>query len=138
MSIQSKGRREAKKKLAERERNQAAANPEPKAKVEPHAELRDQQRTLLAGIVRREGEWVLGMDGKIAGETSSAARVLAMLMQTAELHERNGTPVRLLYSDALKDAAHAEAAEQGIDFDTYKRNLAAELGGGAKSTAGTH
>ena len=90
MSIQSKGRREAKKKQAVRERNQAAANPPPKAAVEPHAELRDQQRTLLAGIVRREGEWVLGMDGKIVGETTSAARVLALIMQAAELHERNG------------------------------------------------
>ena len=75
MSIQSKGRREAKKKLAERARNQAEANPPVKAKVEPHAELRDQHRALLAGIVRRDGEWVLGMDGKIAGETTSAARV---------------------------------------------------------------
>jgi len=130
MSIQSKGRREAKKKLAERERN--------RAKVEPHAELRDQQRTLLAGIVRRDGEWVLGMDGKIAGETTSAARVLALIMQAAEWHENNNTPVRLAYSDALKDAAHAEVAEQGIDFDTYKRNLAGELGSKAKATAGTH
>ena len=138
MSIQSKGRREAKKKQAVRERNQVAANPPPKAAVEPHAELRDQQRTLLAGIVRREGEWVLGMDGKIVGETTSAARVLALIMQAAELHERNGTPVRLMYSDALKDAAHAEAAEQGIDFDTYKRNLAGELGAVGKAAAGTH
>ncbi|MNM36936.1 hypothetical protein D3C81_476570 [compost metagenome] len=138
MSIQSKGRREAKKKLAERERNQVEANPEPKAKVEPHAELRDQDRTLLAGIVRRDGEWVLGMNGKIAGETTSAARVLALIMRAAELHERNNTPVRLMYSDALKDAAHAEVAEQGIDFDTYKRNLAAELSAGARNTAATH
>ncbi len=138
MSIQSKGRREAKKKLAERERNQAAANPEPKAKVEPHAELRDEHRTLLAGIVRRDGEWVLGMDGKIAGETPSAARVLALIMQAAEWHENNNTPVRLMYSDALKDAAHAEAAAQGIDFDTWKRNLAVELGIGAREAVTAH
>ena len=138
MSIQSKGRREAKKKLAERERNQAEANPPVKPKVEPHAELRDQNRALLAGIVRREGEWVLGMDGKIAGETTSAARVLALIMQAAEWHENNDTPVRLMYSDALKDAAHAEVAEQGIDFDTWKRNLAAELGIGAKDATATH
>ncbi len=130
MSIHSKNRRETKKKQAERERNQAAANPPAKAAVEPHAELRDQQRTLLAGIVRRDGEWVLGMDGKIAGETTSAARVLALIMQAAELHERNGNPVRLMYSDALKDAAHAEVAEQGMDLETYKRNLAAELAAG--------
>ncbi|WP_442683832.1 hypothetical protein ACSBPQ_04335 [Stenotrophomonas sp. JC08] len=138
MSIQSKGRREAKKKLAERERNQAAANPEPKANVEPHAELRDEHRTLLAGIVRRDGEWVLGMDGKIAGETPSAARVLALIMQAAEWHENNNTPVRLMYSDALKDAAHAEAAAQGIDFDTWKRNLAVELGIGNRDAVTAH
>ncbi len=138
MSIQSKGRREAKKRLAERARNQAAANPAATPKVEPHAELRDQQRTLLAGIVRRDGEWVLGMDGKIAGETTSAARVLALIMQAAEWHENNNTPVRLMYSDALKDAAHAEVAEQGIDFDSYKRTLAGELGVGARDAAGTH
>ena len=130
MSMQSKGRREAKKKLAERERNQAAANPPPKAAVEPHAELRDQQRTLLAGIVRRDGEWVLGMDGKIVGETTSAARVLALIMQAAELHERNGTPVRLMYSDVLKDAARAEAQADGKDFEQFKQGLAAELQAG--------
>lgn len=78
------------------------------------------------------------MDGKIAGETTSAARVLALIMQAAEWHENNDTPVRLMYSDALKDAAHAEAAEQGIDFDTYKRNLAGELGAKGKAAAGTH
>ena len=130
MSIHSKGRREAKKKLAERERNQAAANPAPKPAVEPHAELRDQQRTLLAGIVRRDGEWVLGMGGKIAGETTSAARVLALIMQAAELHERNGTPVRLMYSDALKDAAHAEAQADGKDFEQFRQALATELKAG--------
>ena len=130
MSIHSKGRREAKKKLAERERNQAAANPAPKPAVEPHAELRDQQRTLLAGIVRRDGEWVLGMDGKIAGETPSAARVLALIMQAAELHERNGTPVRLMYSDALKDAAHVETQAAGKDFEQFRQELASELKAG--------
>ena len=130
MSIHSKGRREAKKKLAERERNQAAANPPATAAVEPHAELRDQQRTLLAGIVRRDGEWVLGMDGKIAGETTSAARVLALIMQAAELHERNGTPVRLMYSDALKDAAHVETQAAGKDFEQFRQELASELKAG--------
>ena len=98
--------------------------------MEPHAELRDQQRTLLAGIVRREGEWVLGMDGKIVGETTSAARVLALIMQAAELHERNGTPVRLMYSDVLKDAAHTEAQADGKDFEQFKQGLAAELQAG--------
>ncbi|ATS20537.1 hypothetical protein PK69_19775 [Xanthomonas phaseoli pv. phaseoli] len=115
MSTDSKLRRDARKRAAERQRNQAAANPAPVSPIEPHAELRDQQRTLLAGIVRRDGEWVLGMDGRIAGESTSAAQVLALIMRAAELHERQGTPVRLTYSDALKDAAHAEARADGID-----------------------
>ncbi len=138
MSIESKNRRDARKKQAERESNRAAANPPARPAIEPHAELRDQHRTLLAGIVRREGEWVLGMDGKIAGETTSAARVLALLMQAAELHERQGTPVRLMYSDALKDAAHAEAAGNGQTFDEFKAALAAELGGGGEPAPLSH
>ncbi len=127
MSTDSKLRRDARKKAAERLRNRAAAAAEPAPPVEPHAELRDPQRKLLAGIVRREGEWVLGMDGRIAGETPSAARVLALIMQAAELHERAGTPVRLVYSDALKDAAHAEAAAEGGDFEAFRVELARQL-----------
>ncbi|MCW0397522.1 hypothetical protein NB688_001129 [Xanthomonas sacchari] len=119
MSIQSKQRRDLRKKLAERlrHRGEGAA---PAAPIEPHAELRDQQRTLLAGIVRRDGEWVLGMDGRIAGQSESAAQVLSLIMQAAELHERAGTPVRLMYSDALKDAAQADAQAQGLSFEEFK------------------
>ncbi|HBK47548.1 MAG TPA: hypothetical protein DDZ67_14165 [Xanthomonadaceae bacterium] len=127
MSTDSKQRRDARKKQAERLRNQAAARSEAVSPIEPHAELRDQGRALLAGIVRRDGEWVLGMDGRIAGESSSAAHVLALIMQAAELHERAGTPVRLIYSDALKDAAHAEARQQGLTFEQFKQKLAGEL-----------
>ena len=127
MSIQSKARRDARKRKAERERNKIRAAAPP---IEPHAELRDRDGGLLAGIVRRSGEWVLGMDGKIVGETTSAARVLALIMQAAELHERNGTPVRLMYSDALKDAAHAEAQADGKDFEQFRQALATELKAG--------
>ncbi|WP_045727086.1 MULTISPECIES: hypothetical protein [unclassified Xanthomonas] len=119
MSIQSKQRRDLRKKLAERLRHRAeVATLSPQ--IEAHAELRDQQRTLLAGIVRRDGEWVLGMDGRIAGQSESAAQVLSLIMQAAEMHERTGTPVRLMYSDALKDAAHADALAQGLSFEEFK------------------
>lgn len=124
MSTTSKLRRDLRKRRETEAANREKANASP---VEPHAELRDQQRTLLAGVVRREGEWVLGMDGRIAGQTTSAARVLALIMQAAELHERQGTPVRLVYSDALKDAAHAEAKADGMDFEQFKTELAAAL-----------
>ena len=91
MSIQSKARRDAQRRKAERARNlQPQAAP-----IEPHAELRDGERRLLAGIVRRDGQWVLGMDGRIAGETGSAARVFALIRRAAELHEAKGVPVGL-------------------------------------------
>ena len=124
MSTTSKLRRDLRRRREIEEANREKAHASP---VEPHAELRDQQRTLLAGVVRRDGEWVLGMDGRIAGQTPSAARVLALIMQAAELHERQGTPVRLVYSDALKDAAHAEAKAEGKDFEQFKAELAASL-----------
>jgi len=124
MSTTSKLRRDLRKRRETEAANREKANASP---VEPHAELRDQQRTLLAGVVRRDGEWVLGMDGRIAGQTPSAARVLALIMQAAELHERQGTPVRLVYSDALKDAAHAEAQAEGKEFEQFKTELAASL-----------
>ena len=131
MSIDSKLRRDARRRQAERAQNRAAAAPA--ASVEPHAELRDPERRLLAGIVRREGEWVLGMDGRIAGESSSAAHVLAMIMLAGELHEREGRAVRLAYSDALKDAAHAEAQAEGLEFVQFKERLAARMRGQQES-----
>lgn len=123
MSIQSKARRDAHRRKAERERN---LQPQP-APIEPHAELRDRERRLLAGIVRRDGQWVLGMDGRIAGETDSAARVFALIRRAAELHEAKGVPVRLVYSDALRDAAKAELDAQGLSQADYDRQLAGEL-----------
>ncbi|WP_313342996.1 hypothetical protein [Stenotrophomonas sp.] len=124
MSTTSKLRRDLRRRRETEAANREKAHASP---VEPHAELRDQQRTLLAGVVRRDGEWVLGMDGRIAGQTTSAARVLALIMQAAELQERQGTPVRLVYSDALKDAAHAETKAEGKDFEQFKEELAASL-----------
>lgn len=129
MSTESKSRREAKKKQAERAANQQAERRrQALQRTEPHAELRDPHRTLLAGIVRRDGQWVLGMDGKIAGETDSAAHVLAMIMAAGELCERQGRPARLTYSDALRDAAHAEAEAMGQTFEQFKADLVARLG----------
>jgi hypothetical protein len=119
MSINSKIGREARKRNAAKAGTSKAGG----VLIEPHAELRDQQGQLLAGIVRREGEWVLGMGGQIAGSSDSAAHVLAMIRRAAVLHETQGTPVRLTWSDALKDAAHAEVAEQGMTFEEFESRL---------------
>ena len=123
MSINSKVRREAKKRNAARTRTGKPGAPP----IEPHAELRDQQGQLLAGIVRRDGEWVLGMGGQIAGGSESAARVLAMIQRVAALHESEGTPVRLKCSDALKDAANTEVAAQGMTFEQFQAQLEKDM-----------
>lgn len=119
MSINSKTGRGASKRNTAR----TGAREKGGAPIEPHAELRDQQGRLLAGIVRRDGEWVLGMDGRIAGSSDSAAHVLAMIRRAAVLHEAQGTPVRLTWSDALKDAADAEVAGQGVTFEEFETRL---------------
>lgn len=124
MSIQSKARREAKKREATKERNQARANA---PAIEPHAELRNPQGDLLAGIVRQAGVWVLGMDGRIAGSSDSAAEVLAMIKQAAALHEAQGNPVRLVYSDELRDTAVIEAAAQGLTLEQFEQQMAEQM-----------
>lgn len=97
--------------------------------IEPHAQLRDQQGTLLAGIVRRDGEWVLGMDGKIAGSSIEAAHVFALIRRAAVLHEAQGTPVRLTWSDALMAAVEEEVAGRGVSFEAFEEQLQRSIGG---------
>lgn len=123
MSINSKARREAKKRGAAKARRIDKPGPP----IEPHAELRDQEGQLLAGIVRRDGEWVLGMGGKIAGTSESAAQMLAMIKRAARLHEAHRTPVRLKYSDALKEAAYSEARAAEQTFDEFEAQLASKM-----------
>ncbi len=119
MSLHSKLKREAGKRSASKTQSKDPAE----APIEPHAELRDGPGQLLAGIVRRDGEWVLGLGGQIAGSSTSAAHVLAMIKRAAALHESRGTPVRLQYSDALKEAAYAEVAGQGMSFEQFEAQL---------------
>lgn len=124
MSINSKARRDAKKRKAIKERNlRTAAAP----KVEGHAELRNQQGELIAGIVRRGGVWFLGLDGRMAGSSDSAAEVFALLKRAGKTYEANGTPVRMVYSDELRDTAELEAAAQGLSLDEYDAKLDAEI-----------
>lgn len=130
MSTHSKARRDAKKRRAIKARNLARANA---PAIEPHAELRNPQGDLLAGIVRQAGVWVLGMDGRIAGSSDSAAEVLAMIKRAAALHEANGQPVRLVYSDELRDTAVIEAAAQGMSLEDFEKKLEAEMSAGGEA-----
>ena len=124
MSIQSKARRDARRRKEQREHNRARAGA---PAIEPHAELRNPQGDLLAGIVRQAGVWVLGMDGRIAGSSDSAAEVLAMIKQAAALHEAQGSPVRLVYSDELRDTAVIEAAAQGLTLEQFEQQMAEQM-----------
>ena len=124
MSIQSKARRDARKRKAERERNKARADASP---IEPHAELRDRDGDLLAGIVRQSGVWVLGMDGRIVGSSDSAAQVLMLIRRAQRLHDEQGMPVKLVYSDALRDEAELEAATNGKSLPDYEKRLEEEM-----------
>lgn len=122
MPTNSRLRRTAKKRNARRDAPKA-----PSAPIEPHAELRDQQGQLLAGIVRQDGEWVLGLGGQIAGGSDSAAHVLAMIKRAARLHEAHGTPVRLKFSDSLKAAALGEVEVLGKSFEAFEAELEASM-----------
>lgn len=127
MSITSKARRDAKKR---RMAKVGTATPAPATPIEPHAELRDQDGHLLGGIVRRDGEWTLGLDGRIVGGSDSAARVLAMLKRAAALHERTGATIRLSCSSALSAAVQQEVVEQGLTFEQFEARLAEEMATG--------
>lgn len=95
--------------------------------VEPHADLRDADGKLLGGIVRRDGEWLLGMDGKMVGSSDSPATMLALIRQAKVMHERTGKSATLKFSDALRDAAHAEARQLGQNFEQFEAQLQAKM-----------
>lgn len=128
MSINSKARRDARKRQAAKARATPVVRPTPS--IEPHAQLRDPSGQLLGGIVRRDGEWTLGLGGQIVGGSDSPARVLAMLKRAAVLHEREGTQVRMTCSTALQVAAAQDVAGQGLSFEQFEAQLAQELASG--------
>ena len=103
---------------------------------QPHAELRDAKGQLLGGIVRKDGEWVLGLDGRIAGTSHSAAHVLAILKRAAAINRAEGREVQLLFSAELRAAAHQEAADQGLGFEEFQARLAREMAGDAAGANG--
>ena len=124
MSIQSKARRDARRRKEQREHNRARAGA---PAIEPHAELRDADGKLLAGVVRQSGVWVLGMDGRIAGSSDSAAQKLMLIRRAQRKKKKKGIPVKLVYSDALRDEAELEAATHGKSLADYETQLEEEM-----------
>ena len=99
---------------------------------EPHAQLRDAKGKLLGGIVLKDEQWVLGLDGRIVGESASAAHVLAILKRAAALARAEGREVSLVFSATLRAAAHKEAEAEGLDFDAFQARLIAQMDAAAK------
>lgn len=129
MSIKSKAKRDAtRKKSNSGSGNSSSGNGNGSSQavssdVEAHADLRDVDGSLLGGIVRRDDEWLLGMDGKMVGSSDSAATMLALIRRAATMHERTGKQATLKFSDVLRDAANAEASELGMSFEQFEANL---------------
>ncbi|KGM57625.1 hypothetical protein N799_00020 [Lysobacter arseniciresistens ZS79] len=121
MSIRSKAKRDARRKQQSRAPQRIVVAPRPG--VEAHADLRDEAGELLGGIARREGEWVLGLDGRIVGGSESPATLLAMLRRAATMQREAGREVRLKFSDALRTAADEEARAQGLSFEEFEAQL---------------
>ena len=82
-----------------------------------------------AGLVdhRKDGLWVLGLDGRIVGESASAAHVLAILKRAAALARAEGREVDLVFSAPLRAAAHREAEAEGLDFEAFQARLAEQM-----------
>ena len=121
MSIQSKARRDARKKTAK-----AASRARPPLPLAEHAHLLDGDGRVFGGAVLRGEEWVVVLGGKPAAKTDSAAMVIAMLKHVAALREAAGDQVRLDYSTHLQAAATAEAEAEGRTLDDYLAMLEAE------------
>jgi hypothetical protein len=112
MSIQSKARRDARRK-------QRPGGPRrPRPALEPHAELR--QGDEVAGVLALQGEdWRMFLDGRLAASTDSAAMAMAMLKHAASVREAGGHDVRLAYSTTLRELATAEAEAHGETLHGY-------------------
>jgi hypothetical protein len=120
MSINSKAKRDARKKRMSRQ-----ARPSSTARAEVHAHLFEND-DLVGGGAFHLGEWVMTFKGQPISGTDSPAMLLAMLKRAASSLEEQGSSVRLEYSTRLRDAATSEAAEEGKSLDELLEYLAAE------------
>jgi len=119
MSINSKAKRDAKKRKARSMR----APRTPKAEVHAHLFEND---ALVGGGAFHQDEWVMTLRGQPISGTDSPAMLLAMLKRAASALEERGSSVRLEYSTRLRDAATSEASEEGRTLDELLEFLEGE------------
>ncbi len=121
MSKNSKAKRDACKK---KQPGSRAVTPAPS--VEPHGALFDADGNVRCGVGRRGSEWVFLLDGRIVTATDSAGMGIAMLRHAASMRERDGLPVRVTLTTALKTAATGEAEAVGKTLGAYLEMLETE------------
>ena len=121
MSIRSKAKRDARKKLQPKPSGGRTA-----PLLRPHAEILDGDGNLVGGAGLRAGEWVMFLNGREVTGTDSPGMILAMLTHAATLREEAGLPVELRYSTVLRDAATAEAESEGKTLEELLAMLEAE------------
>jgi hypothetical protein len=121
MSINSKARRDAKKKKQSKPRVQIS-----KPEIRAHATLHDGDGNMLGGVGSDGKEWIFVLNGQVVAGTNSAAMTMAMLRHTASVRESQGLEVRLSYSTELRAAATKEAESEGKSLEDYLDVLEAE------------
>jgi hypothetical protein len=122
MSINSKARRDARRKQQPKRTQDGAATPPMPA----HAHLLDDDGRIMGGVALRGGEWALVLDGRVVTTTDSAAMAIAMLHRAAMARGTSGAAMQLRYSDTLRDAAAREAETGGQTLEQYLAALEAE------------
>ena len=121
MSINSKSRRDARKKQRPRI---GAARGAPL--LRPHAEILDGRGNILGGAGLRAGQWVMVLNGREVAGTDSPGMILAMLTHAADTRNGPDAQVELRYSTELRDAATAEAEREGKTLEQLLDKLEAE------------
>lgn len=121
MSIHSKAKRDARKKL-----RPGPGGGRNAPVLRPHAEILDGDGNIVGGAGLRAGEWVMVLNGREVTGTDSPGMILAMLTHAATLREEAGLPVELRYSTVLRDAATSEAESEGKTLEEFLAMLEAE------------
>lgn len=122
MSIQSKAKRDARKK---REKRAAGKRPSGGGFV-AHAQLVDGDGQLVAAGGRYDGHWAAIVAGKAVPGIESAALLLAMLRHIAARCEDEGRATTLTVGPVLEKAAATEAENGGHSLEDYLALLEAE------------
>jgi hypothetical protein len=121
MSINSKARRDARRKQAPHTTRRPAPAPMPAL-----AHLLDEAGAIVGGIAQRDGEYALVLGGRVITSTDSAAMAIALLDRAIEIHAARDITLRRRVAEPLLTAATREADEAGLTLEAQLAALEAE------------